>query len=145
LFSKHQFLYFTAPCPPGDSIVYDISGVISERTLKLLAILSAMFVFWSVYYSLEMAMCINEERFSLENFEIRAAGKQSVDFLKMALNPSDGSTALIAVEGDEDLIAALGDSTRPTELILTESTGSSQRERKKKDRDRGTTRSQRRK
>ena len=89
-------------------------------------------------------MCINEERFSLENFEIRAAGKQSVDFLKMALNPSDGSTALIAVEGDEDLIAALGDSSRPTELILTESTGSSQRERRKKDRDRGT-RGQRRK
>ncbi|CAK8685621.1 unnamed protein product [Clavelina lepadiformis] len=36
---------------------YDITEALSDRTLKLVALLSCFFVFWGAYYSVEMALC----------------------------------------------------------------------------------------
>ena len=64
-----------------------------------------------------MAFCSStEENFSLENVEI---SQQGVDILKLALNQvsdDEMASALIAVEGDEDLIQALGDAAAKIEL-----------------------------
>ena len=64
-----------------------------------------------------MAFCSStEENFSLENVEI---SQQGVDILKLALNQvsdDEMASALIAVEGDEDLIQALGDAASKIEL-----------------------------
>jgi hypothetical protein len=64
-----------------------------------------------------MAFCSStEENFALENVEI---SQQGVDILKLALNQvsdDEMASALIAVEGDEELIQALGDAAAKIEL-----------------------------
>ena len=64
-----------------------------------------------------MAFCSSsEENYSLENVEISQHG---VDLLKLALNQvsdDEMASALIAVEGDEELIQALGDAAAKIEL-----------------------------
>uniref|UniRef100_H2YUL1 P/Homo B domain-containing protein n=1 Tax=Ciona savignyi TaxID=51511 RepID=H2YUL1_CIOSA len=45
---------FSISCLPGQPLNFDITGALSERTLKLVAMLSCFFVFWGAYYTLEM-------------------------------------------------------------------------------------------
>jgi len=53
---------FSIPCPPGESVPFDITEAISDRTLKLLALMSGLFVFWSIYFTIEMAFCNTDEK-----------------------------------------------------------------------------------
>jgi proprotein convertase subtilisin/kexin type 7 len=57
---------FSLHCPPGEDLVFDITSAISDRTLKLLALMSGLFVFLSIYYSIEMAFCTADEKISFE-------------------------------------------------------------------------------
>ena len=57
---------FSLHCPPGEDLLFEITSAMSDRTLKLLALMSGLFVFWSIYYSLEMAFCTNDEKVTFE-------------------------------------------------------------------------------
>lgn len=57
---------FSLHCPPGEDLVFDITSAISDRTLKLLALMSGLFVFWSIYYTLEMTFCTGDEKVTFE-------------------------------------------------------------------------------
>nr|CAB3264715.1 proprotein convertase subtilisin/kexin type 7-like [Phallusia mammillata] len=48
-------------CPAGTPLLFDVTEALSERTLHLLVLLSFFFVFWGVYYSLDLAFCYKEE------------------------------------------------------------------------------------
>jgi hypothetical protein len=47
--------------------VFDITKTMSDRTLKLMALMSGLFVFWSIYYSLEMTFCTGPEKVTLSD------------------------------------------------------------------------------
>nr|XP_018668642.1 proprotein convertase subtilisin/kexin type 7-like [Ciona intestinalis] len=53
---------YTVTCPLGQPLNFDVTGAISERTIKLVAMLSCFFVFWGLYYTLEMAFCNAEDK-----------------------------------------------------------------------------------
>lgn len=53
---------YTAKCPPGQYLDFDVTSVLSGRTIKLLAMLSCFLVFWAIYYSFEMALCNSEDK-----------------------------------------------------------------------------------
>lgn len=70
---------FSLHCPPGEDLTFDITSAISDRTLKLLALMSGLFVFWSIYYSLEMAFCPSDEKVVFENDESAFADLDSLN------------------------------------------------------------------
>lgn len=49
--------YTAPPCPLGQKLMFDTTTMISARTLKLVALLSAFFVFWAVYNLVESIYC----------------------------------------------------------------------------------------
>lgn len=53
---------YTISCPPAEPLNFDIVTFTSERTIKLVAMLSCFLVFWAIYYSLEMMFCNNEDK-----------------------------------------------------------------------------------
>ena len=63
----HPSSNFSLPCPLGQDLIFDVTTNLSERTLKLIALLSGFFLFWGVYYVLEIAFCTDKD--NLENEE----------------------------------------------------------------------------
>nr|XP_039262508.1 proprotein convertase subtilisin/kexin type 7-like [Styela clava] len=58
---------FSLPCPPGTPLEFDVTSALSDRTIKLVTMISCFLLFWGVYYTIEMAFCNAEDKEEKEN------------------------------------------------------------------------------
>jgi len=65
---------FSLPCPARRHVTFDVTGFLSEKTLKLVVMLSCFSAVWAIYYTLEMAFCNAEDKNVDEAAETAGSG-----------------------------------------------------------------------
>lgn len=82
-------------CPAGQEVSFDLSEMLSERTIKLIALMSGFFLFWSVYNIIESIWFSREDKINIDN--VQASNQHNTNGYNTMtdLSPNHNSTEQI--------------------------------------------------
>ncbi|XP_076838263.1 proprotein convertase subtilisin/kexin type 7 isoform X2 [Brachyhypopomus gauderio] len=97
-----QYLHsnFSLPCPPGVDIPPEVVIPLTPNTLKMLLLLGCFFLFWSLYYTLELALAHVDWRRLRRTWWSRSRSRSPGPLSSDSLTALEGKMPLIGTDED---------------------------------------------